>query len=323
MSDRMWMATAVGCTALLVGGAWASASAASGASTAAATPKNSLIRACVDDATGRIIMRDRCEKGESRISWNRVGPAGPQGDAGPAGPEGPQGRAGPAGPQGERGPAGAGGSGPAGPAGPAGPQGPPGPAGADGTDGVDGAPGAQGIQGPQGPQGPAGPTGPQGPAGSGGLSLDDSTGTLIATYAGSWPVNSSTSSFALIFPGHTVPILYWPGSNIQNATLAPIQPDVYFTTSDCSGGARFNNSAIQGFGGLGAFNLAISHNSSTRIFRFTGVQDAGSTLMRGQLSNGTCTGVSFSPSAYFQLEEVSGLSAVPANIPVGYRISSS
>jgi hypothetical protein len=317
MSGRLWMATAFGCTALLVGGAWASAAVSSGSSAPTATPKNSLIRACVDDATGRIIIRDRCEKDETRISWNRVGPAGPQGDAGPAGPEGPQGPAGPAGPQGERGPAGAGGSGPAGPAGPAGPQGPPGPAGADG------APGVQGIQGPQGPQGPAGPTGPQGPAGSGGLYLDDSTGALIATYAGSWPVNSSTSSFALIFPGHTVPILYWPGSSTSNATLTPVQPDLYFTTSDCTGGARFNNSAIQGFGGLGAFNLAIRQNSSMRIFRFTGVQDAGSTLMRGQLSNGTCSTVSFSPSSYYQLEELSGLSAVPASIPPGYRVSSS
>ena len=136
-------------------------------------------------------------------------------------------------------------------------------------------------------------------------------------------MTSSTSSLALIFPGHSVPILYWPGNNQQNAALSPVQPDLYFTTNDCSGGARFNNFAIQGLGGLGAFNLAIRQNTSTRIFRFTGVQDSGSTLMQSQLSNGSCSVVSFSPSSYFQLEEVSGLPAVPSTIPAGYRISSS
>jgi len=324
VSDRMWMATAVGCTALLVGGAWASASVASGASPATATPKNSLIRACVDDATGRIFIRDRCEKDESRISWNRVGPAGPQGDAGPVGPEGPQGPAGPAGPQGERGPAGAGGSGPAGPAGPAGPQGPPGPAGADGTDGTDGAPGAQGIQGPQGPQGaqgPAGPTGPQGPGGSGGFYLDDSTGTKVADFVTALSPYSIGTLFALNFTGHTVPILY-VGDSSDAGTLKPYLPDLYFTTADCSGTARFNNYSMKDIG-YGAFSLAGTVNSSLRIYAFTGARDGSSTSFASRLIGGTCTSFSTTATGYYQLQDVTAqLPAVPTTVPVGFRVSS-
>ena len=95
-------------------------------STQAAQPKQpeSVIRACVDRATGemRIPRTTRpCFTRERTLIWSVAGPIGP---TGPEGATGPQGPAGAQGATGARGP-----SGSPGPSGPAGPQGDPGPVG--------------------------------------------------------------------------------------------------------------------------------------------------------------------------------------------------
>jgi len=126
------------------------------------------IFACVREANQvRIVDASQtCQKNETRIFWNVVGPQGPAGPGGTAGPAGAQGPAGPAGAQG--------------PVGPAGAQGPVGPAGAQGPVGPAGATGATGSQGPEGPAGPAGSAGAAGPTGAQGFSAaitpDDGTG---------------------------------------------------------------------------------------------------------------------------------------------------
>jgi len=111
------------------------------------------IFACVKEANQvRIVDASQsCQKNETRIFWNVVGPQGPAGAGGSAGPAGAPG-----------------------PAGPSGAQGPAGPAGATG------ATGSQGPAGPAGPGGLAGSTGAAGPAGAQGFSAaitpDDGTG---------------------------------------------------------------------------------------------------------------------------------------------------
>jgi hypothetical protein len=88
-----------------------------------------VIQAC-QDKQGRlrvVAQAGACDKHESAISWNSVGPAGPPGAAGPAGPKGDKGDPGAA--------------------------------------GAPGAPGAKGDPGPTGPTGPAGPPGPAGQGG--------------------------------------------------------------------------------------------------------------------------------------------------------------
>lgn len=84
-----------------------------------------VITACVDQKEGYLRVIDAseaCRSGETRLTWNQVGPAGPQGEPGPPGAPGPQGAPGVAG---EPGP-----PGPPGEPGPQGPQGAPGPPGA-------------------------------------------------------------------------------------------------------------------------------------------------------------------------------------------------
>jgi type VI secretion system secreted protein Hcp len=113
-----------------VGGVVALGAAASLAQTIFASP--GVIHGCVDKQ-GRlrvVAAGSSCDKNESALQWNQVGPVGPIGPQGPAGPTGP------AGATGAQGPAGA--DGPQGVAGPAGP------AGRDGRDGRDGAPGTGG-----------------------------------------------------------------------------------------------------------------------------------------------------------------------------------
>ena len=84
-----------------------------------------VIRSCFDkngslrilDATTHTSLE--CQRGETPLEWNTVGPAGPVGPTGhdgPPGPPGPVGSVGPVGPVGPQGAAGA--PGPAGPAGP-------------------------------------------------------------------------------------------------------------------------------------------------------------------------------------------------------------
>ncbi len=316
MGTRLGIGLTLGCTTLLVCGAWASAAASVGSPSPTAA-KTNLIRACVDNDTGRIIIRERCETGETRLSWNRVGPVGPQGEAGPAGPVGPEGPQGPAGPQGERGPSGGGGTGPAGPAGPAGPQGPAGPAGANGTDGAQGPQGVQGPQGPQGPPGPAGPSGPQGPAGSGGLDFDDSVGTRIATFVTSITVDG-TAGFALLFPGHSVPILYNQGGALTDPTLTPSTPQMWFTTNNCTGTPRVPPSVMPKYG-LGAFNLALTIGGTMKVYRFNTSLDP-TTTYQSRLMFGSCTALSLS-DRYYSMTEVPGLTLPPASVDFGYRIS--
>lgn len=80
--------------------------------------ESKVLLACVKQSSGEMFMKDRCERGEIRVRWNKQGP---EGETGPQGPAGPQGAAGPEGPVGSRGPQGL-----QGPPGPAGPPGSPG-----------------------------------------------------------------------------------------------------------------------------------------------------------------------------------------------------
>ena len=91
---------------------------------------NGLYAACYNLRTHvlRIVrVRDGCEKGERRASWNKIGPQGSKGPTGAAGGKGPSGPTGPAGAAGATGPPGL--AGPTGPTGPTGAAGPTGPAG--------------------------------------------------------------------------------------------------------------------------------------------------------------------------------------------------
>lgn len=113
---------------------------------------DSVIRACVDRATGemRIPRTTRlCFASERTLIWSVAGPIGPTGPQGAAGPQGPTGADGA---PGARGPSGS--TGAIGPTGPPGPQGDPGPT------------------GPPGPQGDPGPVGPAGGFGAYGSFLD-------------------------------------------------------------------------------------------------------------------------------------------------------
>jgi hypothetical protein len=83
-----------------------------------------------------------CPKGDTTLTWNKVGPAGPPGPQGAKGAAGAQGATGPQGATGLQGATGA--------------TGPAGPAGQQGATGQQGAPGQQGGTGATGPQGPAG-----------------------------------------------------------------------------------------------------------------------------------------------------------------------
>jgi hypothetical protein len=82
---------------------------------AAIPDKNGVIKACYVPTLGVLRVVDStatCQKGETALSWNVVGPqgpAGPIGMTGATGPQGIQGPVGPQGPQGVPGPAGGGG----------------------------------------------------------------------------------------------------------------------------------------------------------------------------------------------------------------------
>jgi hypothetical protein len=73
-----------------------------GGAYALASGTANTIHACVRKAT-RALYTAPCRSGDSKLSWNKVGPAGPRGPAGPQGATGPQGPPGPAGPQGPSG----------------------------------------------------------------------------------------------------------------------------------------------------------------------------------------------------------------------------
>lgn len=73
-----------------------------------AASKNKTISVCADKKTGILHLktRGRCNRGQTRVTWNQVGPQGPQGTPGPQGPQGSAGPQGVQGPQGAQGPAG-------------------------------------------------------------------------------------------------------------------------------------------------------------------------------------------------------------------------
>ena len=179
MAPRRTVALVASALALAAAVPWAIASGVGAATKETPATSGELIRACADDRTGKLALRGRCRKGETRVTWNREGPEGPQGVAGPPGEQGIPGAQGPAGEQGPMGRSG--GRGPAGPTGPEGPPGPTGPAGATG------------------PAGPAGPTGATGTTGPSGLSqaYSKSVNNSAISLGGfpNWVTVLSTASF--------------------------------------------------------------------------------------------------------------------------------
>ena len=138
------------------------------ATVSAQTPTVTVINACVsgdgdrDKADGRVVRivaaGQLCRPGETRLTWNVVGPQGP---AGPVGPQGIAGSQGPAGSKGDTGSAGA-----AGAQGLNGDKGNVGATGATGAKGDIGATGAQGLKGDKGDIGATGATGANGETGA-------------------------------------------------------------------------------------------------------------------------------------------------------------
>lgn len=74
-----------------------------------ATGESNSITACADRKSGamRLAKNGKCRKSETRVEWNKVGPAGPTGATGPQGAPGAKGATGADGAAGAEGPAGA------------------------------------------------------------------------------------------------------------------------------------------------------------------------------------------------------------------------
>jgi len=130
------------------------------------------IYACESDSGSiRIVTaQTTCNRHETSVSWNTLGPQGPAGPVGAKGAQGPQGVAGQAGA-----------TGPAGPIGPPGPQ------------------GSVGSVGAQGPVGPAGSTGAAGTNGTNGGLIFSTNWTLPADVP-TWIVGPVTG-LAKVVPG--------------------------------------------------------------------------------------------------------------------------
>ncbi len=286
MSHRLTMlAIAIG-TAGLIAVALISSSNAAIDTTPRASP--SLIRACVDNDTRALSLRNICTRGESRVSWNAAGPTGERGPQGVPGEPGAQGPAGEMGREGETGPAG--------------PQGETGPG------------GGRGARGPEGP--------PGAPGSAGGFFLDDSTGAAIATFAGSYSsggFGGGGGAFALIFPGHTVPILYNNGGSNTLTTLYPITLPYWYTTNNCTGTPGVQEGEINQ-AGLGAYNLVISRSGEVKTYSL-GLGQTNVTY-NSSLQSGACLTMSGAIGLY-PMTEVTGVPAPPSSIPPGYRISTS
>jgi Collagen triple helix repeat (20 copies) len=122
-----------------------------------------------------------CPGGQTKISWNAVGPRGVAGPRGATGKTGARGATGTAGASGAPGPVG-----PKGDVGAVGAAGPQGPAGSKGDTG------AQGPAGPKGDTGDAGATGPVGPAGLTGPAGADAVSSFAEFYALMPPDNAAT-----------------------------------------------------------------------------------------------------------------------------------
>ncbi|MCB0352026.1 MAG: collagen-like protein [Bdellovibrionales bacterium] len=139
-------------------------------STTALAGSNQLV-ACVNNSTGKLLVKARCNKQETKLAsaqdLGALSVTDETLEVGPKGETGPKGATGPQGPTGDRGPTGlVGAQGSVGPQGDQGPQGLQGQPGLQGDPGPQGTEGPEGLQGPQGPQGPQGEPGPQGPQGA-------------------------------------------------------------------------------------------------------------------------------------------------------------
>ena len=284
--------TAAGAAGLMAAGVWASTAVSAGAASTTPSASSDLIRGCLNERTGQLTVRARCGRGETRLTWNRTGPAGPQGEPGPQGVPGPAGVDGAPGPQGDVGPVGA-----------------------------TGARGAAGPAGPQGDPGPQGQTGARGPAGS--FNLDDSTGATIAEYAGIVPISGSSNyvAMALRFTGYDVPALYWYGGNSSSTTLVPWSPVVYFSSTNCTGDAALRTFRLEE-AAFGAFGLVVNPASGVRVLVPTGVKEVSATY-QSRLDTGTCTNAS-STDTYLRLTDAPGSPATPPlSIPYGFTVTTS
>jgi hypothetical protein len=88
---RTMPAIAAGIAGLLIGGGGYAIAAGGGAT----------VNACVHRANGDLYTKSKCQRGDRKISWSKVGPRGATGVAGPrgaTGAAGPAGGTGPAGP---------------------------------------------------------------------------------------------------------------------------------------------------------------------------------------------------------------------------------
>lgn len=88
MAIRTTPAIAAGIVGLLIGGG--------GYALAAGGP--GTVHACEDRANGDLYVKSKCQRGDRKISWSKVGPRGATGAAGSRGTTGATGATGPAGP---------------------------------------------------------------------------------------------------------------------------------------------------------------------------------------------------------------------------------
>jgi hypothetical protein len=184
-----------------------------------------VIVACSDNKTGAIRIVPnllKCTANETGLKWNTVGPAGPRGVEGPKGAMGLRGLMGLKGPMGLKGATGA-----------------MGPKGATGAVGPKGATGLAGIKGDTGPIGPKGATGVRGPQGPGAQVADAAGNTLGMLIGHEVPGSDSGLQAAqgqtlqIFIPQLNKTILLDKGTG--NAVTSC--PELYYTTSDCSGSA--------------------------------------------------------------------------------------
>jgi hypothetical protein len=169
-----------------------------------------------------------CPDGQTKVSWNSVGPRGTRGPAGVTGKTGRQGVSGRAGATGV-----------GGPEGPAGPKGLAGPAGATGGAGPQGAIGPAGVAGPAGSVGPAGAVGPEGPQGN----------TGPPGPVGAAATSAFAEFFALMPPDNAATIA--PGDDVSFPQDGPTSA----TTITRTGASTFNLAAIGTY--LVSFNVPV------------------------------------------------------------------
>jgi hypothetical protein len=86
---RVTPAIAAGIAGVLIGGGGYAIAAGGGGGT---------VKACVSKATGNLYVKAKCQSGDRRISWSKVGPRGATGATGAPGATGATGATGPAGP---------------------------------------------------------------------------------------------------------------------------------------------------------------------------------------------------------------------------------